>query len=63
MKDARTCPKACYYFASGVNEKIVVEITNRTGIRAYKEYDTPSVDTAIEAASRALRANRATGGR
>ena len=36
--------------------KIVVEIASRTGTRAYKEYDAPSVDAAIEAASRELRA-------
>jgi hypothetical protein len=36
--------------------KIVIEIANRTGTRAYKEYDAPSVDAAIEAANRELRA-------
>ena len=33
---------------------IVVEIASRTGTRAYKEYDAPSVDAAIEAASRSF---------
>jgi hypothetical protein len=36
--------------------KIVVEIASRTGTRAYKEYDAPSVFVAIEAANCALRA-------
>jgi hypothetical protein len=34
---------------------IVVEIASRTGTRAYKEYDTPSVDAAIDAANHELR--------
>ena len=36
--------------------KIVVEIASRTGTRAYKEYDAPSVDAAIKEANRELRA-------
>jgi hypothetical protein len=35
---------------------IVVEIVSRTGTRAYKEYDAPSVDAAIKEANRELRA-------
>ena len=35
---------------------IVVEIASRTGTRAYKEYDAPSVDAAIKEANRELRA-------
>ena len=43
--------------ASGVNAMtIVVEISSRTGTRAYKEYDAPSVDAAIKEANRELRA-------
>ena len=57
VKDLRSCPKACYDFASGVNAMtIVVEISSRTGTRAYKEYDAPSVDAAIKEANRELRA-------
>jgi hypothetical protein len=35
---------------------IVVEIASRTGTRAYKEYDSPSVDAAIKEANRELQA-------
>jgi hypothetical protein len=35
---------------------IVVEIASRTGTRAYKEYDAPSVDAAIKEANRELQA-------
>ena len=35
---------------------IVVEIAGRTGDRACKEYDAPSINTAVEAARRELRA-------
>jgi hypothetical protein len=35
---------------------IVVEIVGRTGDRACKEYDVPSINTAVEAARRELRA-------
>jgi len=35
---------------------IVVEISSRTGTRAYKEYDAPSVDAAIKETNRELRA-------
>jgi hypothetical protein len=35
---------------------IVVEIASRTGTRAYKEYDAPSVDAAIKEANRKLQA-------
>ena len=57
VKDSRSCPKACYNFPSGVNVMtIVVEIASRTGTRAYKEYDAPSVDAAIKEANRELRA-------
>ena len=50
-------PKTCCNFASGVNAMtIVVEIASRTGTRAYKEYDAPSVDAAIKEANRELRA-------
>lgn len=56
-RDSRSYPKACYNFASGVNAMtIVVEIASRTGTRAYKEYDAPSVDAAIKEANRELRA-------
>ena len=34
---------------------IVVEIAGRTGDRAYKEYDAPSLNAAVEAARRELR--------
>ena len=34
----------------------VVEIAGRTGDRAYKEYDAPSLNAAVEAAKRELRA-------
>jgi len=33
----------------------VVEIANRAGIRAYKEYDAPSLKAAVEAVTRELR--------
>jgi len=33
----------------------VVEIANRAGIRAYKEYDAPSLQAAVEAVRRELR--------
>jgi hypothetical protein len=57
VKDSRSCPKTCYNLASGVNAMtIVVEIVSRTGTRAYKEYDAPSVDAAIKEANRELRA-------
>ena len=35
---------------------IVVEIAGRTGDRARKEYDVPSINAAVEAAGRELRA-------
>jgi hypothetical protein len=35
---------------------IVVEIAGRTGDRACKEYDAPSLNAAVEAARRELRA-------
>ena len=35
---------------------IVVEIAGRTSDRAYKEYDAPSIQAAVEAARRELRA-------
>jgi hypothetical protein len=35
---------------------IVVEIASRTGTRAYKEYEAPSVEAAIKEANRELRA-------
>ncbi len=34
---------------------IVIEISSRTGTRAYKEYDAPSVDATIKEANRELR--------
>ena len=56
-KDSRFYPEACYNFASGVNTMtIVVEIASRTGTRAFKEYDAPSVAAAIKEANRELRA-------
>ena len=33
----------------------VVEIASRAGIRAYKEYDAPSLQAAVEAVTRELR--------
>src|ERR1700693_4693537 len=57
VKEARSYPKTCYSLASGVDAMtIVVEIASRTGTRAYKEYDAPSVDAAIKEANRELRA-------
>ena len=44
------------FFAAGVNAMIiVVEIVSRTGTRAYKEYDAPSYNAAIEAVKQELR--------
>jgi hypothetical protein len=50
-------PEGLLSFASGVNAMtIVVEIASRTGTRAFKEYDAPSVHAAMEAANRELQA-------
>ena len=36
---------------------VVVEIASRAGTRAWKEYDAPSFNAAVEAAKRELRAH------
>jgi hypothetical protein len=49
-------PGDLLWLASGVNAMtIVIEISSRTGTRAYKEYDAPSVDATIKEANRELR--------